>query len=196
MTVTGGDTASVAVTLRNSGPVPGAEVVQVYVAPAPSAVRRPVRELAAFRKVYLEPGEEITVEVDLGRRAFAFWDAPASRWWVEPGTYQIQIGRSSADVISSIDVELAGDTARPRPLSLQSTVAEWFAHPVAGAALMNAMMANATPEQLAAADDNANMLRMVDSMPMGQFARFPGVQIPDEALQQLIAISAPDPEAA
>ena len=196
VTVTGGDTASVAVTLRNSGPVPGAEVVQVYVAPAPSAVRRPVRELAAFRKVYLEPGEEITVEVDLGRRAFAFWDAPASRWWVEPGTYQIQIGRSSADVISSIDVELAGDTARPRPLSLQSTVAEWFAHPVAGAALMNAMMANATPEQLAAADDNANMLRMVDSMPMGQFARFPGVQIPDEALQQLIALSAPDPEAA
>jgi beta-glucosidase-like glycosyl hydrolase len=193
--VTGMDSATVTVTLRNTGHVSGAEVVQIYVAPAPSAVRRPVRELAAFRKVYLEPGEEITVEVDLGRRAFAFWDAPASRWWVEPGTYQIQIGRSSADVISSIDVVLAGDTHRPEPLTLQSTVAEWFAHPVAGAALMNAMMANATPEQLAAADDNANMLRMVDSMPMSQFARFPGVEIPDDALQHLIALSATDSEA-
>ena len=55
--------------------------------------------------------------------------------------------------------------------------------------MMQAMMANATPEQLAAADENANMLKMVESMPMGQFARFPGVEIPDDALEQLIALS-------
>ena len=66
---------------------------------------------------------------------------------------------------------------------------EWFGHPVVGPAMMQAMMANATPEQLAAADENANMLKMVESMPMGQFARFPGVEIPDEALDQLIALS-------
>jgi hypothetical protein len=50
-------------------------------------------------------------------------------------------------------------------------------------------MANATPEQMAAAEDNGNMLKMVESMPMGQFARFPGVEIPDEALEQLINLS-------
>ena len=50
-------------------------------------------------------------------------------------------------------------------------------------------MANATPDQLAAADESANMLKMVESMPMGQFARFPGVEIPDDVLGRLIALS-------
>lgn len=50
-------------------------------------------------------------------------------------------------------------------------------------------MANATPEQQAAAEANANALKMVESMPMGQFARFPGVEIPEAALEQLIALS-------
>ena len=54
---------------------------------------------------------------------------------------------------------------------------------------MQAMMAGATEEQLAAASENENMLRMVESMPMGQFARFPGVEIPDAALEQLMALS-------
>lgn len=193
--VTGSDTAIVQVTVRNDGNVAGAEVVQVYVSPAPSSVRRPVRELVAFRKLHLEPGEEQTVEFALGRRAFAFWDAPKARWWVQPGTYRIEIARSSADVISTSDAALDGDADRPEPLGLDSTVGAWFAHPVVGPALMGAMTANATPEQQAAAEENGNMLRMVESMPMGQFARFPGVEIPDEALQQLIELSlAPLPE--
>ncbi|MET4158235.1 hypothetical protein [Agromyces sp. PvR057] len=58
-----------------------------------------------------------------------------------------------------------------------------------GPALMQGMMANATPEQQAAAEANANALKMVESMPMGQFARFPGVEIPEAALEQLIALS-------
>ena len=66
---------------------------------------------------------------------------------------------------------------------------EWFNHPVVGPALMQGMLANATPGQQAAAEANANALKMVESMPMGQFARFPGVEIPDEALEQLIALS-------
>ncbi|MBZ4241818.1 hypothetical protein LAN32_25635, partial [Mycobacterium tuberculosis] len=74
-------------------------------------------------------------------------------------------------------------------LSLASTVGDWFGHPVVGPALMQTMMAGASDEQLAAAEANGNMLKMVQSMPMGQFARFPGVEIPDEALDQLIALS-------
>lgn len=75
-------------------------------------------------------------------------------------------------------VDLAGDVDAPKPLSLASTVGDWFGHPVVGPALMQAMMAGASEEQLAAAESNGNMLKMVESMPMGQFARFPGLRSP------------------
>lgn len=186
---TGADTALARVTVRNVGVVAGAEIVQFYVAPAPSAVRRPVRELAGFAKVHLEPGEQATVEVALDRRVFAFWDVTGDRWWVQPGVYEVQLGRSADAIIDAREVLLEGDVDRPQPLSLDATVGDWFGHPVVGPALMQAMMSGASAEQLAAAEENANMLKMVESMPMGQFARFPGVEIPDAALDQLIAMS-------
>ncbi|MFB7890594.1 family 78 glycoside hydrolase catalytic domain [Microbacterium sp. NPDC056044] len=186
---TGPDSATVRVTVRNAGAVAGADVVQVYASPADSPVRRPVRELASFQKVQLEPGEARTVELALERRAFAYWDTVKDRWRVQPGTYGVEIGRSSADITASAPVELEGDTDRPEPLSLDSTVGDWFGHPTVGPALMQAMMANATPEQLTAAEGNGNMLKMVESMPMAQFARFPGVEISDEALDRLVTLS-------
>lgn len=185
----GADSAVARVTVRNAGAVRGSEVVQVYVSPDDSPVRRPLRELAGFAKVQLEPGASTVVEIVLERRAFAYWDVVKGRWWVEPGSYRIELGRSSADVIASPAVSLAGDTDAPEPLTLESTVGDWFGHPVVGPALMRAMMAGATEEQLAAASENENMLKMVESMPMGQFARFPGVEIPDAALQQLMDLS-------
>ncbi|WP_324012472.1 family 78 glycoside hydrolase catalytic domain [Microbacterium sp. JZ37] len=189
LAVTGPDAAVVRVAVRNTGQAAGAEVVQVYVAPAPAPVRRPVRELAAFRKVHLEPGETRTVEMALDRRAFAYWDTQRERWQVEPGEYRVEIGRSSADITTAATVTLDGDVDRPAPLSLESTVGDWFGHPVVGPALMQAMVSEATAEQRAAAEDSADMLRMVESMPMAQFARFPGVEISDDALDQLIALS-------
>ena len=186
---TGGDTALARVTVHNIGAVAGAEVVQFYVAPASSAVRRPVRELAGFAKVHLEPGESKTVAVALDRRVFAFWDVTGDRWWVQPGAYEVQLGRSADDIVDAREVLLDGDVDRPKPLSLDATVGDWFGHPIVGPALMQAMMSGASAEQLAAAEENANMLKMVESMPMGQFARFPGVEIPDAALDQLIAMS-------
>ena len=185
----GPDSAVARVTVRNTGAVPGLEVVQLYVAPAPSAVRRPARELGAFAKVTLEPGKATTVALVLERRAFAHWDARGARWWVDPGTYRVELGRSVNDIVVSCGLSLAGDDERPAALSLESTVKEWFGHAIVGPVLMQSMMENATAEQQAAAEANANALKMVDSMPMGQFARFPGVEIPEEALEQLIALS-------
>jgi beta-glucosidase-like glycosyl hydrolase len=189
VTVTGPDSAVARVTVRNAGEVAGAEVVQVYVAPAAAPVRRPQRELAGFEKIHLQPGESRTVEVALDRRAFAYWDVIKHHWRVQPGSYGVEVGMSATDITRTAAIALDGDTDRPQPLSLDSTVGDWFGHPVVGPALMQAMMAGASEEQLAAAQDNGNMLKMVESMPMGQFARFPGVEIPDDALEQLIGIS-------
>jgi hypothetical protein len=184
--VTGPDSARVSLTVRNTGAVAGADVVQVYVAPAASAVRRPVRELRAFARVPLAPGEERAVVLELERAAFAFWDEPNGRWRVQPGTYEVQLGRSASDVVARVPLDLAGDVVGPGPLSLESTVGEWFGHPVVGPVLLEGLMEKATPEQIAASEAG---LRLVEGMPMGQFARFPGVGIPAETLDGLIALS-------
>lgn len=187
---TGPVSATVRLRVRNTGAVAGAEVVQVYVAPAPSAVRRPVRELVAFAKVHLRPGEERTVELELGRRAFAHWDVTRHDWLVVGGTYEVQLGRSAVDVVAAAPVALDGDAEQVEPLTLESTVKQWFAHPVVGPVLISGLTSAGGDEQdPGAVEKGLDMLRMIDSMSMGQFARMPMVGISDEQLEQLMTLS-------
>ena len=187
--VTGPDSARVTVRVRNTGQLAGADVVQVYVSPADAPVARPVRELRAFAKVHLEPGEERELTLDLGRRAFGYWDVTREGWRVEGGRYRVELGASAHDIVDARDLDLDGDRDAPPPLTVKSTVKQWFAHPVVGPALMAGMMQGATAEQQEAAESSFDMLKMVDSMPMEQFARMPMVAIPDETLALLVALS-------
>jgi beta-glucosidase len=96
----------VRVPVINTGGRRGREVVQCYVAPpAPSPVTRAPKELKAFAKVELDPGETTTVDLVLDARAFAYWDPTAGGWHVAPGTYALHVGRSSADIAHVISVE-------------------------------------------------------------------------------------------
>jgi len=128
----GGD-VRIAVPVTNTGTRRGAEVVQCYVVPPPARLFRPAKELKAFAKVWLDPGETATVGLELDReRAFAYWDPgdrtpsgvntgapglpsigggpshwrPASDagWVVEPGVHHLYIGRSSADIAHVVPV--------------------------------------------------------------------------------------------
>jgi len=183
--VTGDDTATVTVTVANTGERAGKHVVQVYVATDAGPVRRPARELRAFTKVALEPGERRTVSLPLDRRAFAYWDTQYGRWVVAPGEYRIQIGENAASIVTEESVKITGDVIIPE-LSMDSTVKEWFGHPIAGPALMQGMTAGMTPEQQAQAEQQQDQLRMVESMRMRQFVGFLGSAMPMAALDQLI----------
>jgi beta-glucosidase len=97
-TVEGDAPLTVAVTLRNTGPRPGKEIVQLYVAPPKDATQRPPKELKRFAPVHLSPGADGTVEFELDQRAFAHWDAASGAWTVLPGAYELQAGRSSRDI--------------------------------------------------------------------------------------------------
>jgi beta-glucosidase len=90
--------ATVSLQVTNTGPVAGKEIVQLYLQDSESTVFRPEKELKAFAKVALEPGETKSVELRLNRRSFAFWDSGAQRWAVEAGDLEILIGSSSADI--------------------------------------------------------------------------------------------------
>lgn len=89
-------TVSVAVT--NTGKFAGDEVVQLYVRHLASDVTRPIKELKAFQRVTLAPGETRTVNLMLRAEDLAHWDADSDRWVVETKPIQIQVGASSADI--------------------------------------------------------------------------------------------------
>ncbi len=185
----GVDEATVQVTVTNTGDRAGADVVQIYVAAPERPVRTPVRELRAFQKVTLEPGESRTVTLELDRRAFAYYDVTDHRWAVAPGQYSIELGLSSHVIADRTAIDLDGDADRPSPLTLTSTVEEWFTHPVVGPLLIEGITASLTEEQRHAAEGIQDGLKMAYSMPMNRFAKFPGVTIPVESLLQLIEAS-------
>ena len=88
----------VRVRMRNTGSRPGGEVAQVYLSRPGSAVDRPVRWLAGFARITAEPGTETGADIVLPARAFAHWDTDAASWAVEPGSYQIHVGRCAGDL--------------------------------------------------------------------------------------------------
>ena len=92
--------------LANSGDRAGMETVQVYVKPIDSPVARPARELKAFAKVALEPGEQRDVAMTLEPESFAYWDIEQKGWNVAPGRYRICVGASSGDIRLVSDVEI------------------------------------------------------------------------------------------
>ncbi len=83
--------------VTNTGHRAGAEVVQAYVA-QPAANGEPPRQLAAFAKVWLNPGETRLVKLNLNCRAFSYYDAATNHWISPPGQYRILIGTSSRDL--------------------------------------------------------------------------------------------------
>lgn len=86
------------VRVRNGGGRAGKEIVQLYVSDTRSSVERPEKELKAFAKVALEPGESKTVTLELDRRSFSFWDTESHGWKLERGEFVLRAGGSSADL--------------------------------------------------------------------------------------------------
>ncbi|ADP81430.1 glycoside hydrolase family 3 C-terminal domain-containing protein [Pseudofrankia inefficax] len=140
----GADGAHVEVDLRNVGDRETSHVVQLYVATQAGPVRRASRELRAFEKVRLAPGQTTTVTFDLDRRAFAYWDVRHGRWVVAAGDYGIQIGRDAQTVLLEQSLTLAGDHIVP-VLSIDSLIGDWFSHPAVGPSMEKALRTALAP---------------------------------------------------
>ena len=86
------------VTVRNTGPRPGREVVQAYVAGPRPGPDRPVRVLGAFGSAQAAPGQTAEVVLRVPARVFASYDAEAGGWTWPRGAFTIDVGRSSRDL--------------------------------------------------------------------------------------------------
>ena len=93
-----GEKLPVSMTLTNDGPRDGAEVVQLYVGARAPAVPRPVRELRAFRKVWLAAGTSRRLSFELEPSALARYCEKTHAWCSDPGDYELSLGSSSRDL--------------------------------------------------------------------------------------------------
>jgi beta-glucosidase len=97
----------VTVDLMNAGDVAGAEVVQVYVGIKQSAVDRQKKLLKGFEKVYLEPGQSVTVSIPVDLDELRYFSNEQRKWIFEPGTYSFYVGSSSDEAALQVtEIEL------------------------------------------------------------------------------------------
>lgn len=95
MTTGGKVTARIKVT--NSGPMDGKEIVQLYIRDVVSASTRPVKELKAFRKIFLKAGESMDVTFELTEDDLKYYNHDLD-YVCEPGDFEIMIGPNSRDI--------------------------------------------------------------------------------------------------
>jgi beta-glucosidase len=96
------------ISVRNSGNVPGATVIQLYVSLQEARVPEgtPLKVLRGFEKVYIEPDQVVTVQFPLTRRDLSFWNTTSQDWQIPLGKASLFVGFSSRDLRSKADVRL------------------------------------------------------------------------------------------
>ena len=100
------DKITFTIPVTNTGAVAGAETIQLYVSDLEASVERPVKELKAFRKVFLQPGETKQVSLTIDRSALSFYNDQTGQWTAEPGEFKALIGTSSNNIISNYKFKL------------------------------------------------------------------------------------------
>ncbi|TYP79595.1 glycoside hydrolase family 3 protein [Paenibacillus methanolicus] len=110
-------TVTISVDVTNASEVQAEEVVQLYGRAIQSRVERPIKSLLGFARIALAAGETQTVQFELNAEALAFWDVTRDQYCVENGAYEIQVGRSSADIAVAATLEVEGETVPARDLS-------------------------------------------------------------------------------
>jgi beta-glucosidase len=118
----------VTATLRvaNTGARDGAEVVQLYVRNAPSAVFKAEKELRAFTKVFVPAGGEATATLEFALADLAYWDVARHDWVLEDGDYELLFAASAAEVRATLPLPVAGHAASrsPYPPEVDSAYAQ------------------------------------------------------------------------
>lgn len=104
-TISQNESASISVTIKNSGTRAGDEVVQLYIKDVLASVARPVRELKAFTRVHLRSGEQKEITFTITPDMLSMLSAKLVRI-VEPGMFKIMIGASSKDIRQEVELEM------------------------------------------------------------------------------------------
>lgn len=86
----------ISVEIENTGVLAGEEIIQVYTRDLVASMTRPVKELKAFRKIHLKPGERKEVQFEIAGQSLGFYNA-GMEYVVEPGGFKIWVGPNSVE---------------------------------------------------------------------------------------------------
>ncbi|MCD6325760.1 glycoside hydrolase family 3 C-terminal domain-containing protein [Candidatus Bathyarchaeota archaeon] len=183
------DTLRVSVKVKNTGKMPGKEVVQLYVRDVESSVIRPEKELKGFEKVELNPGEEKEVVFTLDKRAFAYYDVELKDWHVESGEYEILVGKSSRDIVLKDTVYVKSTVQIRKKFHRNSTIGDVMKDPVASE-VFKPMIQQFIERHPIFASSEKNVIKMFTEMmkymPLRNLISFSNGAITEEMLESII----------
>jgi beta-glucosidase len=104
--ITGKNSFIVKAMVKNTGKIAGKEVVQLYVSDQNHQIDMPVKELKAFDKTLIQPGETKEVKLMLPPKAFMYYSADQKKWVSDPGKYKLLIGNSSQNIEQTLVVKI------------------------------------------------------------------------------------------
>ncbi|WP_347026793.1 glycoside hydrolase family 3 C-terminal domain-containing protein [Bacteroides ovatus] len=100
------DEIKISVALTNNGNMAGSEVVQIYVSQHHPSMPRPLKELKAFKKIYLKPGKSQVVNLNIPVKELAFYDDKKQEWVVESDKFTIYCASSSVDIKDMTSIKI------------------------------------------------------------------------------------------
>lgn len=103
------ETITIGADVTNTGNRNGSEVIQLYVSDPTSTLSRPEKELKAFQKVSLQPGETKQISLSIGMRALAAFDERCNGWLAEAGQFELRIATSVDHVVAKLPITLTAD---------------------------------------------------------------------------------------
>ena len=189
------DTDKLKVTLKvkNTGNRAGKEIVQLYVADKTGAASRPVKELKNFVKVELQTQEEKTVEMELDKRSFAWYNTDIHDWYAASGEYEILAAASSRDIRLKKTVYVESTTELPMHIHMNTTIGELLENPrtkgvIEGMtdSLIQHMGGSSEEEDSAASEaiTKEMSLKMMENSPLRSMRSFMGMTT--EEIQEFI----------
>ncbi|WP_088831592.1 beta-glucosidase family protein [Paenibacillus tyrfis] len=179
------ETVRIGVRVRNTGELPGKEIVQLYVKDVEVSVIRPEKELKGFEKVELAPGEEKTVEFVLDKRAFAYYNPELQDWHVESGDFEILIGKSSAELVLRKTIRVQSTIRLKKTVTRNSLVGDLLDDPQLSPIFREMLRKYSENKVMNALEEDGSdmMLEFVRNMPLRVLAAFSQGAVTEEMLE-------------
>ena len=185
--ITDKDQLQVSLTLTNTGKVKGKEVIQLYVADKESSVQRPVKELKAFDKIELAPGESKEVSFTLSVRDFSYYSKVYDRWLAESGEFDILIGSSSRDIRLTGSLNLSNTEKLNYKMTKFSFFSEYWENPQLKPLLIEFMpkwIKAMTPEGKSV--EEAKIEDFLQQQPLIKFPYFTGGEVDEQSIKAFV----------
>lgn len=185
--ITDKDQLEVSLTLTNTGKRAGKEVVQLYVVDTESTLQRPVKELKAFDKIELAPGESKQVSFVLSVRDFSYYSKQYDRWLAESGEFEILVGSSSRDMRLNGSLTLTNTEELNYKMTEFSFFAELWSNPQLKPLLIDFMpkwIKAMTPEGKPV--EEAKIEDFLQQQPLIKFPYFTGGEVNEQQIKVFV----------